>query len=168
MRLQVRTPKQTDWLGSVHFTVSIFVGDNIVRKIIVPAYIEIWDDVLLTAKPLGRGQPITPDCIKTVRMNLAKAPKNAILSKERVMGRRAKRSIGANRILCRNQVEVLPVVKRGDLVQVVARSTALNISTKGMARESGGPGERIRVQNMSSKRIIYAQILDAQTVQVDF
>ncbi len=168
MHIQVQAPKHTDWLGAIPFSVKFLVKGQVVSKLTVPATIEVWSDVLLAAKPLGRGQPVTPDSIKMVRMNLSRAPANAILSKEQALGRRVNRSIAANSILRDDQIEMPPVVKRGDLVQVVAQSQAMMISIKGVAKQDGARGDRIRVENMRSKRIIYAQVLDNQTVQVDF
>jgi flagella basal body P-ring formation protein FlgA len=168
MRIHVRHPKHTDWLGPVSFSVSFSVRGHLVKKISVPATIEVWSDVIVAAKPLGRNQPVSPGSIKVVRMNLSRAPANAILSKEQVVGMRVNRSIAANSILRSDQIEIPPVVKRGDLVQVLAQSKGMKISVKGVAKQNGGVGERIRVQNMRSKRIIYAQVLDDQTVQVDF
>ena len=168
MHISVQAPKHTDWLGATPFSVRVSVMGRLVKKITVAATIEVWSDVVLAARPLGRNQPVTPESIKIVRMSLSRAPSNAILSKDLVLGRRVNRSIAANSILRSDQVELPPVVKRGDILQVVARSRALKISVKGLAKENGALGERIRVQNIRSKRIIYAQVLDHQTVQVDF
>jgi flagella basal body P-ring formation protein FlgA len=168
MAILVRAPKHTDWLGAIPFSVHILVRNRLAKKITVPATIEVWSDVFVAAKPLGRGQPITSDSIKIVHMNLGRAPSNAIVSKEQVLGKRVNRSIAANSILRSDQIDTPPVVKRGDLVLVVAQSQALKISIKGVAKQDGKRGEQIRVQNMRSKRIITAQVLDGQTVQVDF
>ena len=168
MRIQVQAPKHTDWLGAIPFSVKFWVKGQLVSKLTVPATIEVWSDVLMAAKPLGRGQPVTPDCIKIVRMNLSRAPANAILSKEQALGRRVNRSIAANSILRDDQIEIPPAVRRGDLVQVVAQSADMKISIKGVAKQDGARGDVIRVVNTRSKRIIYAQVLDNQTVQVDF
>jgi flagella basal body P-ring formation protein FlgA len=42
------------------------------------------------------------------------------------------------------------------------------VAAKGMARESGAVGDRIRVMNLRSRKIIYAQVLNEMTVQVEF
>jgi flagellar basal body P-ring formation protein FlgA len=39
-----------------------------------------------------------------------------------------------------------PVVRRGDLVEVVAMTASFTVSTAGIAEQDGAPGERIRVR----------------------
>lgn len=166
--LGVRTPKHSDWLGAVLFNVDVQVNGQLIQKISVPANIEVWSDVVLAAKPLGKFQPISSSAIKVVRMNLARVPGNAILDVNEIIGQRAKRNIAVNSVLRSDQIEMPPMVKRGDRVQAIAVSPSLRISVQAVVKEDGGKGETIRVLNLRSKKIIYAQVVDAQTVSVEF
>lgn len=165
---RVTAPKHTDWLGPVPFRVHILVDGREAEKITAPATIEVWSDVVLAVKPLGKHQPIEADDIVVKKMNLARVPANIIVRADQVVGLRARRNIAANCVLRSDQIESPPVVMRGDVVQMIAESAALKVSAKGMAKESGAMGERIRVMNLRSKKIIYAQVMDEQTVQVEF
>lgn len=166
--LRVAAPKHNDWKGSTPFTVQVMVAGERVRRITVPANIEVWSDVIVSVKPLGRHQPIGRSDIRVKRMNLTRVPSNAVLRMDEAIGRRANRNIAADCILRRDQIEMPPIVHRGDIVQVVAQTPALKISVKGMAKQNGGKGERIKVINLRSKKMIYAQVIDDQTVRVDF
>lgn len=166
--LEVSAPKHTDWLGAIPFTVNIKVNGRKITRLTVAANIEVWSNVVLTTKPLGRFQPIDADDIKVVKMDLARVPNNAVLIPEKVIGLRARRNIAANCILRKNQIEIPPMVKRGDIIQVVAESPTMKISVKGIAKQNGGEGDRIRVVNLKSKKIIYAKVVDGQTVTVEF
>jgi flagellar basal body P-ring formation protein FlgA len=165
---QVTAPKHTDWLGPIPFNVLVIVDGQAVRKVTAPATIEVWSDVVIAAKPLGKFQPIHADDILIKKMNLARVPANVIASAEQVLGRRANRNIAANSILRSDQVEMAPVIKRGDVVQVIAESEVLKVTAKGLAKENGAKGDRIQVMNLGSKKIIYALVVDGQTVQVEF
>ena len=79
---------------------------------------------------------------------------------------RTRRSVVAGDVLTRNHVEVIPVINRGDEVELVARTNSLAISAIGQAMQDGGIGERIRVKNSDSGKVLYGQILDASTIQV--
>ena len=166
--LQVSPPDHTDWLGSIALTVHLMVDGKLAKRLIVPAEIEVWNNVVVTAKPLGKYQPIGDEDIRIERMNLARVPSNAIVRTDQALGRRTKRNLAANCILRKDQVELPPIVKRGEIVQVVAESDALKISVKGIAKENGAQGDLIKVVNVRSKKIIYAQVVDGQTVRVDF
>lgn len=165
---RVTAPKHTDWLGPVPFRVHILVDGRDAVKVLAPATIEVWSDVVLTVKPLGKYQPIEADDIVVKKMNLARVPANVIVRPDQVLGLRARHNIAANCVLRNNQIESPPVVMRGDMVQMIAESTVLKVAAKGMARESGAVGDRIRVMNLRSRKIIYAQVLNEQTVQVEF
>ena len=82
------------------------------------------------------------------------------------MASSSRRSVVAGGVLTRNHVEAIPVVHRGDEVELVARTNRLAVSALGQAMQDGGIGERIRVKNSDSGKILYGQILDAATIQV--
>ncbi len=166
--ITVHTPKHSDWLGAIPFRVKVKVNGHLVHKLSVPTTIEVWSDVVLAAKPLGKYQPITQQCVKVMRMNLARVPASAVLNPKDIIGKRAKRNIAVNTVLRSDQIEMPPLVKIGDLVQAVAEKAALKISVQAMVKENGGKGEVVRVLNLGSKKIVYAQVVDAQTVSVDF
>jgi flagella basal body P-ring formation protein FlgA len=168
LSFQVTAPKHTDWLGPIPFRVHIAVDGQVFEKIIAPATIEVWSDVVLAAKPIGKFQPIEEDDIVVKKMNLARVPANVIVRLDQVLGQRAKHSIAANSVLRSDQVESPPVVQRGDVVQMIAESSFLKVAARGLAKESGAVGDRIRVMNMGSKKIVYAQVVDQKTVQVEF
>ncbi len=168
LSFQVRSPKHNDWLGSIPFVVTVIVDGNVAKKVTVPASIEVWSDVALAAIPLGKYQIIEPKHVRFEKMNLARAPANALLNMDQAVGSRTNRNIAANSILRSDQIELPPVVQRGDVVQVIAESRRMKISVKARAKESGAIGKMIRVQNLRSNRTIYAEVLDAQTVLVNF
>jgi flagella basal body P-ring formation protein FlgA len=168
VRFEVSAPKHTDWLGPIPFSVQVTVDGQAVTRVTAPATIEVWSNVVMAAKPLGKYQPIDADDIKVIKVNLSRMPSNAVLDPAQVLGRRANRSIAANSVLRSDQVEMPPVVKRGDVVQMIAESSILRVEAKGVARENGAVGDRIQVMNLRSKKIIYAQVLDGQTVEVQF
>jgi flagella basal body P-ring formation protein FlgA len=165
---RVTAPKHTDWLGPIPFRVTILVDGREAVKVAAPATIEVWSDVVLTVKPLGRYQPIEADDIVVKKMNLARVPANILVRAEQVIGLRARHNIAANCVLRVDQIESPPVVLRGGMVQMIAESTVLKVAVKGMAKESGAAGERIRVMNLRSKKIVYAKVKDEQTVLVEF
>jgi flagella basal body P-ring formation protein FlgA len=166
--IEVMAPKHTDWIGAVPFQVRFLVDGEAVKRTSVPAYIEVWQEVVLAAKPLGRNQPITREDLQIQTMNLARVPTNAIVHVDQVLGRRANRAIAVNSVLRSDQVELPPIVRKGDVVQVLAESARLKITTQAVAQENGAIGQKIQVVNVGSKKSVHAQVLDAQTVRVEF
>jgi flagella basal body P-ring formation protein FlgA len=124
--------------------------------------------VVVTRKPLGRHKPITEDDIELQTMDLSDLPGGVITDPGAVLGKRTRRAVGAQIPLRADLVELPPLVKRGDLVVIVAESNGLKITTLGQVKKRGRLGERIPVVNMDSKKILYARVIDSNTVKVDF
>ena len=161
--------KNTDFKGSVPLPLHFKVNGSFQKRILVTADIEVLAEVVVTKRPLRRNRRITEDDIEMREKNLAELPRNIILDCEEVLGKRAKRNIDANRVLRSGLIEFPPLVKRGDVVQLIAESGGLRITTLGMVKQrEGRRGERVRIENIDSKKSLYGRVLDAKTVKVDF
>jgi len=161
--------KNTDFKGSVPLPLHFKVNGNFQKRILVTADIEVSAEVVVTKRPLRRYRRITEDDIEMREKNLEELSPNVILDYEEVLGKRAKRNISANRVLRSDLIEFPPLVKRGDVVQIIAESGGLRITALGMVKQrEGRRGERIRIENIDSKKSLYGLVLDAKTVRVDF
>ena len=101
-------------------------------------------------------------------MDLSKIKAYAVTTYEAVLGKRTKRAIKTDAVLSTDHIELPPLVKRGDVVSIIAESDGLRITALGEVRQMGCRGERINVLNLDSKKCIYAHVLDSNTVRVDF
>ena len=81
---------------------------------------------------------------------------------------RARRTIYGNTVLREDLVEMPPLVKRGDLVTILAEVGTLRITALGEVKATGRRGERISVVNLDSRKRLFARVIDARTVKVDF
>jgi len=161
--------KNTDFKGSVPLPLHFKVNGSFQKRILVTADIEVLAEVVVTKRPLRRNRRITEDDIEMREKNLAELPRNIIFDCEEVLGKRAKRNIDANRVLRSGLIEFPPLVKRGDVVQLIAESGGLRITALGMVKQrEGRRGERVRIENIDSKKSLYGRVLDAKTVKVDF
>jgi flagella basal body P-ring formation protein FlgA len=166
--IEVNAPKHNDWLGNVLFSIEFGIDGRKVKNISVPVTIEVLSTMVVAYRPLGKNQPITPNDIRVVEWNLAKAPVDAIVDPRMAIGRKTNRAIAADAILCSGQLDTLPILQSGDIVHIVAESSTMRISTQGMVKKNGAPGDRIQVMNLSSKKVVVAQVIDERTVRVDF
>ena len=165
---KVVPPRNRELLGKIPFTVHFDVNGKFFKRVWVTATIEVLAEVVITKKPLGRYKPITEDDIELLKMDLANLPSGVITDPEAVLGKRTKRAIGAKTALRADLVEFPPLVKRGDVVVIIAESSGLKITALGQVKKRGRLGERIPVMNYDSKKILYARVLDSTTVKVEF
>ena len=164
----VKPPRNNDMAGKIPFKVNFDVNGKFYKRVWATATIEIFTNVVVTKKPLGRHKPITEDDIEIRKMDLAQLPSGVITDPEVILGQRTRRAIGSHTVLRSNLVEFPPLVKRGDVVVILAETGGLKITTLGQVKKKGRFGERIPVMNFDSKKILYARVLDANTVKVEF
>jgi flagella basal body P-ring formation protein FlgA len=165
---RVIPPKNTELLGKTPLSVSFSVNGRFKKKIWVSVNIEAFAEVVVTRRPLGRYKLITENDIHLVNMNLTKLPSDIITNCEEVLGKRAKRAINSNVVLRPGLIELPHLVKRGDIVLIIAESDGLKVTTLGRAKEKGRKGQLVKVENIDSAKKIYARVLDSNSVKVDF
>ncbi len=166
---RVEPASNTDFLGKVPLAVIFKVGREFEKKVWAVVTIEMLRQVVVTKRPLRRHRQITEDDIKLQEMDSARLPSNIVTDYDAILGKRTKRAINANTVLRSNLIEFPPIVKRGDVVTVIAESGGLRITALGLVKgREGRRGERIKVENLDSKRTLYAQVVDSKTVKVDF
>ncbi|MBW1780203.1 MAG: flagellar basal body P-ring formation protein FlgA, partial [Deltaproteobacteria bacterium] len=169
LTFRVEPPKDTDFSGKVPLAVSIYVEGELVKRVWAVTDIEVLAEVIVTKRSLNRRREITEDDIERREMDLARLPSDTLTEYEDILGKRTKKAIGVNTVLRADMIEFPPLVKRGDVVVVVAESAGLRITALGVVKgREGRQGERIRVENVDSKKSIYARVVDAKTVKVDF
>jgi flagella basal body P-ring formation protein FlgA len=164
----VKPPRNSDMAGKIPFTVNFDVNGKFYKRVWATATIEIFTNVVVTKKPLGRHKPITEDDIEIQKMDLAQLPSGVITDPDVILGQRTRRAIGSHTVLRSNLVEFPPLVKRGDVVVILAETGGLKITTLGQVKKKGRFGERIPVMNFDSKKVLYARVLDSNTVRVEF
>jgi len=165
---KVVPPPNMDFFGLIPLSVVFNVNGLFQKKVLVSVDIEVLTEVIVTKRPFGRYKIITKDDICLQKMDISNLPSNIITSPEDVLGKRAKRAIDAKTVLRADLIEFPPLVRRGDIVSIIAESDGLKITVLGEVKKKGRMGERIRVVNLDSKKGIYARVLDSNTVKVDF
>ena len=162
-------PKRNeDFLGRTILALHLFVDGEPVRRLWVNATVSVTSDVVTVIRPLGKNQPIKPADLSVERRDLAALPSDTISRIEDAMGNRTTRMIYPNTVLQTSMISSPPLVKRGDMVKIVANAGAMTITATGMVKQQGCIGETVRVVNTDSKRIITARVTGPGAVEVDF
>jgi len=165
----VESPENRGLFGKVPLAVSIYVGGKFERKVWAVADIEVLKRVIVAKRPLGRYREITEDDVEVQEIDVAKLPSNSLTEYGDILGKRTRKAIDVRTVLRSDMIEFPPLVKRGDVVMVLAESAGMRITAMGVVKErEGREGERILVENLDSKKGIYGQVVDSKTVRVDF
>jgi flagella basal body P-ring formation protein FlgA len=165
---KVVPPNKTSYLGTVPLSIVFDVYGQSSKKVLTTVKIEVETDAVVVQKPLDRNQTIEKEDVKIVSMDMADLPTNVIASLEDAVGKKTLRAINPKEVLRADIVEAPPMVKRNDLVSIVAESGSLRITAAGEVKESGPRGARVKVVNLSSNKEVIARVMDSKTVQVEF
>lgn len=165
---KVIPPNKTGYLGTFPLSIVFDVYGMPSKKVWVTVKIEVETDAIIVQKPLDRNQTIEKDDVMIVSMDMAELPSNAISSLEDAVGKKTLRAINPKEILRSDIVEQPPLVRRNDVVSIVAESGSLRITAMGEVKESGCGGARVKVVNLGSGKEVIARVMDSRTVRVDF
>ena len=84
-----------------------------------------------------------------------------------VIGQEARVALYSGRPIRPGDIGPPAVVERNQIVMLVYQRGGIMISTEGRALDRAGPGDLIRVMNLSSRTTVTAQINEAGTAFVD-
>lgn len=86
---------------------------------------------------------------------------------EDLVGKRATRLLTAGNYLTVSAAEVPPVVERQEHVMILVQAGLIQVTAAGQAKDSGGLGDIIAVENLDSKQIVYGKIINSELVKVE-
>jgi flagella basal body P-ring formation protein FlgA len=87
---------------------------------------------------------------------------------DNVIGKRLKRDMPSGAVVTNQALEDRPILKKGDLVTILAENGRLVVRAKGTTMEKGKVGDTIRVKNVSSGREVMGKVLNSSTIAVHF
>jgi flagella basal body P-ring formation protein FlgA len=112
------------------------------------------------------GEILREGDVQTLKARLSQLPRGAFDSADLAVGAKARREIRPGEWLTDQHIGVPDMVKRGQGVLMRLVHGPMTISAPGIAAQSGGRGQIIRVQNASTKKEIFAKIVSKEEVQV--
>lgn len=165
---QVAPNRNETYAGRIVVPVYLTVDGKQTRRIWVNAVISVMAEVVTVIRPLGKNQPIDESALVVSRRDLKDLPPNTIRRMEDAVGNRTTRMIYPNTVLQSDMLTSIPLIKRGDVVRIIARSDEMVITAMGTAKQQGAKDDRVRVVNNTSNRAVVARVVGPGTVQVEF
>jgi len=165
-QIRVRRGSSRPLRGPTVLRVGIDVDGQTLKTMSVTADIRYLRPVLVARYMLGRGEALEESMVEMAERDITTLRNGYFTELALLQDMQTRRSLAEGAVLTRNHVAAIPVVKRGAAVELVARTNRFSATALGEAMQDGGVGERIRVKNSDSGKILYGQILDAYTIQM--
>lgn len=123
-------------------------------------------EVLVAARALPRGAVIAAADLVIEERDLEDGPSGYLTDHYEAVGKRTNRPLRLGLPVTSGLLEDVQVIERGQRVWLVAESHYLSVRMVGTALENGAPGDRIRVQNNDSSKVIQGVIGDDGVIRV--
>ncbi len=142
--LDVGRPAGARLWGRTHVQVRCL--DAAAWRINIPVHVRIKTDVLISARPISRGQHITAEDLATQLGDLSDLPANTLTDPDLAIGKTATVAISAGRVLRADMLKAQTVVRQGQTVKVVSRGPGFSVANDGRALNNATAGEVVQIR----------------------
>jgi flagellar basal body P-ring formation protein FlgA len=159
---------QRKFEGYVSVVAAIKVDDVVRNQVKISGWVDVFKNVVCASRDIERGEKINEDDLCMVKRNLSHLSSKILTDKSEIIGLMAKHNIKADTCIKEWMIQKAPVVTRGDIVTITAESGDLLVTVPGKILTKGFSGDLVKVQNLMSKKEIFAKVVNHSTVAVVF
>lgn len=141
-------------------------GDEVKKRFAGSVFLDLWKKVPCAASPIQRHETLDSGKIITERKNLAYLPYEIWDMEDKGGPWRLKKSIGEGSVLYKRILEPVPLICKGESVNLLFQGDSIRLEVPARALEEGSKGDALRVENLRSDKRIRARVRDKNTVVV--
>ena len=135
------------WIGRmIKAEVDVFVGAERVESVPVVVSATVTKQVVVARRTINMKAKVQREDLTTAERTYDAADEIPTATMDTVVGRQAKRVIAVGQSLGLTDVETVPVIKRGEIVDVFSLAGGVEVRSAGRAMDSGGIGDVIGIQ----------------------
>ena len=127
----------------------------------------LWRDVWFARQPLSAGTRFNPGALEARRVDCLRERSGLSASTGDATLMFA-RDVPPDRMLTWHDIARRPLVRKGEMVEVVASEGSLSLSMKALALQNGVRGDLITVRNLESLKDISGLVVEDHRVEVHF
>ena len=135
-------------------------------KIYVSAHVTSRDRVLVANRALPRNAVLTAADLTLVERAVDTLSQGYLRDAAELDGMRLRRPVAAGAVLTPAMLASVPLVSRGQQVTLEAQTGGVHIRMAGEALAEAALGQRIRVKNLSSDRVVEGVVRSDEVVEV--
>jgi flagella basal body P-ring formation protein FlgA len=165
--LSLRPLTQQEPLGLFSLQVEITRDGAIIERGQVRLRIKKFADVLVATDKIGQHQSLGEQQFELKRTDVTSLREQPVVSFAELTGYRAKRNLRMGSILTTGALEPVPDIEVGGEVTIVFSDDWGNITVPGQVMETCRIGDRVRVKNLASGRIVLAMVISDKSVEVN-
>jgi flagella basal body P-ring formation protein FlgA len=148
-------------------TIGVRCNDNKPWSLYVPVSIFNFKMVATLKQGTIRNTILTESDIVFEKKDINRMTSGYFDDIEQLKGKILTQNLTKGAVLTQHHIKSPMAVTRGQSVTLVAKNSVIEVRMKGTAMTKGAIGERIKVKNMKSKRIVEGVIIDKDLISVN-
>jgi flagella basal body P-ring formation protein FlgA len=167
-KLSLLFDKDNKFKGKGRFSirVEVLVDDNSVDILSLSGWIDVYEKFVCARVVLNKNCKIDSQDLYYKSVNTSKLRQNYAKNIKDVKGMLPKNTIKKGGLIKVNLLVQPPLVHKGETVRLVAKRKGLKIITAGISKEDGIIDDLIRVENLSSGKIVRGFVKEKSMVEV--
>ena len=154
-------------LGLINLEITILREQAEVQRVPMVASVAMIRNVVVARKAINRGATVTPEHVHVESRRFTRTEGIGAANLGEVIGLRARRFVPLGELVEARDLERVPLVRRGQVVEVISRFGAVSVRTAAKVREEGGYGEMVTLQLPRQGRTqIVGRVVGPQRVEV--
>jgi flagella basal body P-ring formation protein FlgA len=141
-------------VGLGNQTIGVKCNSPVAWTVYVPVEVKVMKSVVVASRPLSSNQLITQDDIKLLQWDIGSLQHGYLNSTQLVIGQQLKYPVSMGSVIKPNSLQAQKIVHRGDQIMLVAMAGQMEVRMSGTALDDATLGERVKVKNSTSKRIV--------------
>lgn len=167
-----RSPLQTSLApggrSPTRVTVLVKCADIGGWKLYVPVNVATFDRVVVATRAVDRGVTLDAADLAVVERETSSLPSSYMRDPAQLAGFTLARPVVAGTVISPSLLAADHVVRRGDMVTLIAQAGAMTVRAQGRALADAALRSRVKVQNLGSGRQVEGVVAGAGVVEVAF
>lgn len=151
---------------SPRVTVEVACNDKEPWRLYLQSQITAFRNVVVSRAPILRNQVIGGSDIGVEKREISAVNHGYFTNPEQVAGKISRLNLQGGAIIMPRNLMVPKLVKRGDLVIILAESSGIQVRMSGKALNDAIKGGRVRVMNDRTRRVVEGSAIERGVVQV--
>ncbi len=135
-------------------TVGVKCSSPVAWTVYVPVKIKVFKSVVVASKGLSANHIITKEDLKNKTTDISLLRQGYMENKEQLIGQQLKYAVSMEAVITSMSIRPQKIVRRGELITLVASAGKMEVRVNGTALADAQLGQRVKVKNNSSKRIV--------------
>ena len=167
VKFEIRRLSSRPFRGPTVVRLELYVDGELDRAMTVTVDCRYFRHVVVTTRAVRRGSLLESDAFIVEERDITSLKHGWFDTLEDLADLQSARPIGVGEIVSHRHLEPIPVVHRGDDITMAVTTNSMSLEAIGIALQDGGVGERIRVRNLDSGKVVYGRVVDASTVRIN-